>query len=220
MNLNIKEVVDIKKIAETIASSINEKLELGKSVLLLFSGGSAIPLEIEIVKRIKENFENKLVVSLVDERYGPVGHPNSNWATLKNKGFDILNAKKIPVLEGENINITILDFKEILKNELERADYKVGVFGMGIDGHTAGILPHSEAIHSEDLVCYYSTLLYDRITITPKVISQLDEAFAYVMGEEKWGALENLEKDLSTEEQPAQLLKKVPLLTIFTDYTP
>ena len=37
---------------------------------------------------------------LTDERYGPVGHPDSNWSQLLQKGFDLPQAKLVPVLTG------------------------------------------------------------------------------------------------------------------------
>ena len=46
----------------------------------------------------------------------------------------------------------------------------------------------------------------------------LDEIILYAVGESKWKILEKLEMDLPIEDMPSQVLKKVPLLTIFTDY--
>jgi hypothetical protein len=39
-----------------------------------------------------------------------------------------------------------------------------------------------------------------------------------MQGKEKWEVLKSLEKNISIIKQPAQVLKEVPLLTIFTDY--
>jgi 6-phosphogluconolactonase/glucosamine-6-phosphate isomerase/deaminase len=68
------------------------------------------------------------------------------------------------------------------------------------------------------LVCGYDTPTFSRITITPKAIEKLDEAVVWMQGENKWNVLKDLEKDIDIKKQPAQILKKVPLLTIFTDY--
>ena len=93
------------------------------------------------------------------------------------------------------------------------------MFGVGVVGHTAGILPDSEAVTIEDLVCSYDTTTFSRITITEKAILKFDEAVAFIKGEEKWGEVKNLlEEDIDVSKQPSQILKKVPLLTIFTDY--
>ena len=79
-------------------------------------------------------------------------------------------------------------------------------------------MPDSPAISEDDLVCSYKTPLFDRITITPKIISVLDEAVVLVFGELKWPAIKKLEEDSSIIDEPAQVLKRVKLLTIFSDY--
>jgi len=218
MNLNIKNTKDIEDISDFVASSINRELQAGKNVLWFVSGGSVIETEVLISKKIKESLASKLVITLADERYGEVGHPDSNWFILNNLGFNVKGAKLIPFLGNKDINETTIDMEEILKYELIKSDYNIGVFGIGADGHTAGILSKSKALNDLNFVCNYNTELYNRITVTPKVIYMLDEAILYAMGESKHLSLENLKKDLSIEEEPAQLLKKVPLLTIFTDY--
>ncbi len=92
------------------------------------------------------------------------------------------------------------------------------MFGLGIDGHIAGILPRSDAVNSQELICTYDTPQYDRITITPHVISMLDEAIMCALGDMKWPMIEKFEEDWPIDEVPSQILKSVPLLTIFSDY--
>lgn len=217
MNLNIIKTKGIEEMAEFISSSINKKLEEGKRVLFMITGGSSIPMEVLVAKKIKENFAGGLTVFLSDERFGPVGHADSNWFKLEAAGFEIKGAKLIPTLTGEKIEKDTENLKNILENELNKVDYKIGIFGVGVDSHTAGILPHTEALKSEDIVCTYKTDLFDRITITPKMIEMFDEAILCAMGEIKWEALEKFTKDAPLESEPVQILKKVPLLTIFTD---
>ncbi|HAQ02501.1 TPA: hypothetical protein DEP30_01555 [Candidatus Nomurabacteria bacterium] len=218
MNLNIKTIKDIEEVVEFVSSSINEKLKQGKKVLWFVSGGSAIPVEVKIADKIDISLSGTLVVTLCDERFGHLGHPESNWFKLTNSGFRILKAKIIPFLSGKDMKETTEDIREALSEELKNAEYKIGIFGIGIDGHTAGILPHTEAVKSEELVCTYETDLHDRMTITGKTIKMLDEAVLYAVGENKWPAIEKLATDVSIDEEPAQILKSVPLFTIFTDY--
>jgi len=218
MNLNIKTIKNDEEIVEFVAGSINRQLEKGKKVLWFISGGSSIPAEVLIAKKINEKYSSNLVVTLTDERYGLLGHLDSNWQKLKTSGFKIREAKLIPILVGKDSKTTLEKFKEILKKELDKAEYKIGLFGLGIDGHTAGIFPHSEALKTDEQVCIYDTELYNRITITEKVIVMLDEVVVYAVDKKKKVMIENLEKDLSKDDMPAQILKKVPLLTIFTDY--
>lgn len=218
MNLNIQKNKTDGEIAEQIASAINRELRLGKSVLWFISGGSSIPVEILIAQKIKDVQQDKLVVTLTDERYGEIDHKESNWFKLKTGGFDIKGAKIIPFLCGKDILNTTSDIIQTLTTELEKAPYKIGLFGVGTDGHTAGILPNSESVKADYLVYSYDAPPFTRITITPKTILNLDEAFIYAIGESKLEVIKKLKlDDLTVEELPAQILKAIPLLTVFTN---
>lgn len=218
MNLNIKITKDLEEVAILVANSINEQLKLGKRVLWFVAGGSTISVLLKIADKINTDLGGKLVVTLTDERFGDENHSDSNWFQLMSSGFSIPNAKMIPYLKGKSFSETTKDIADIIKEEISIADYRIGIFGVGVDGHTAGILPHSKALNSGDFVCAYNTPTYDRITITPKAIESLDEAYIYAMGELKWSVIDKMKEDLSVENNPVLLLKKVPLLTIFTDY--
>ncbi len=208
----------VKNTAEFIAHSISSQLNLGKNVLFFVTGGSGIEVGIQISEILRNQPHENLTVTLTDERYGPVGHPDSNWQQLMEKGFSLPQARLIPVLTGDDANITTKKFNQELEKELAKSSYKIGLFGIGADGHTAGILPESEAVNSPDLAYTYKTEKFERITITPKLIVELNEAVVYAKGEEKWKTLEELQHDKDIHKQPAQILKVVPLLTMFTDY--
>jgi 6-phosphogluconolactonase/glucosamine-6-phosphate isomerase/deaminase len=52
------------------------------------------------------------------------------------------------------------------------------------------------------------------------MIEKLDEAVVWAQGKDKWKIVENLlGENIPIDKQPAQILKKVPLLTIFSDYS-
>jgi len=234
MPLNIKTTTKIDDAAIFIATSILKQLELNKHVLFFATGGSSISVGVRISEILRENKEHgltkNLTVLLTDERYGPIDHVDSNYSSLIEKGFILPFAKIIPTLTGESREITTEKFNIILGQELKKAEYKIGLFGIGSDGHTAGILPGSVAAHSKDLACGYDTSSFSRITMTFNAIKQLDEAVVWMQGEDKWDMLKNLENDIPARphdssgaggdviKQPAQILKKVPLLTIFTDF--
>ena len=213
--MEIKRVNDIQGPAQFIANSILKHLNAGEKVLWLATGGSSIAVGVEVAKIIKEHPHQNLIVTLTDERYGEINHPDSNWNQLLDKGFDLPEAKLIPVLLGENRDDTTQKFNTALEGELKSADYKIGLFGIGTDFHTAGILPGSGAVFSEDLAFGYNSEKFERITITPKTIQKLDEVIVFMQGEEKEKVLKILEQNASINDQPAQILKKVPLLTIF-----
>ncbi len=218
-NINFTKEATAENTSEFVFKAILEKLELGKKVLWFATGGSSIEVCSLVSKKLASLDHKNLTIMLTDERYGKLNHPDSNWQQLISKGFDLPEAKLIPVLIGENREKTVEIFNQELKKELAKADYKIGLFGIGADGHTAGILPHSPAVNSEDLAFGYDSEKFERITITTKTILMLDEAVVYMMGQNKWKVVDDLkERNIPIDEQPAQILKKVPLLTIFTDY--
>jgi 6-phosphogluconolactonase/glucosamine-6-phosphate isomerase/deaminase len=221
MSIEIKTTTDIKVAARFIADKILPQLYAGKNVLWFVPGGSAIAVAVEAAKIIAETKHHprqNLTITLTDERYGPVDHADSNWQQIMEKGFYVPESKYMPVLNGDSPSVTIKKFNTILGKELKRADYKIGLFGIGKDGHTAGILPESGAVNSKNWAFGYKTPTFYRITVTPKTIGKLDEAVIFAEGKDKWSVLEDFEKDLGITEQPAQILKKIPRLTIFSDY--
>lgn len=217
MSLNIKTTNKAEDAANFVANSILNQLKSGKKVLFLVPGGSAIAVAVKVAEILREHPHQNLIVTLTDERYGPVDHFNSNYFQLLEKGFNLPEGKLIPILSDEDLNITTQKFNQELEKELKIAEYKIGLFGIGADGHTAGILPKSEAINCQKLVCSYNTPIFSRITITSAMIEKLDEVVVWAQGAEKWEVLKNLQNDISVDLMPAQMLKKVPLLTIFSD---
>jgi 6-phosphogluconolactonase len=96
----------------------------------------------------------------------------------------------------------------------------VGIFGIGTDGHTAGILPESPAVKVKDsLLTSYEGPDFYRITVTPAFIERVNAAILYAKGEEKARVLRTLLQDEPPERVPAQLLKKAGQFTIFHNYT-
>jgi 6-phosphogluconolactonase/glucosamine-6-phosphate isomerase/deaminase len=221
MSLNIKTTTKEEEVANFVASAVLDKLQLGKKVLLFLTGGSSISVGVKIANILKEQDKNlleNLAVTLTDERYGPIDHFNSNFFQLTEKGFSLLGAKIIPILIDLDRNITTEKFSVNLNEEFTKAEYKIGLFGVGVDGHTAGILPESEATYADTLAFSYNTVTFSRITMTFKAIEKLDEAVVWMQGKEKWPIIEDLKTEIDVIKQPAQIFKKVPLLTIFTDY--
>jgi len=204
--------------AAYLAGWLSGALAAGRPVLWLLSGGSGIATEVAAHKLVRPELRRHLVMVQVDERYGPIGHPDSNWQQLREAGLRLTDAETaLPILAGKDLDQTVQDYTVALGRQLEQADLTIGFFGVGADGHTAGILPHSSALESQDLVAAYQGPDFERITITAHVIEQLDEAIVYATGEAKRSQLEALQRDRPTADQPAQLLKRAKAVTIFND---
>jgi 6-phosphogluconolactonase/glucosamine-6-phosphate isomerase/deaminase len=206
-----------KPAVDYLAETLTRHVAAGERVLWLVAGGSAIGVAADVARRLSGQPLESLTVSLTDERPGPVGHPDSNWRGLTEAGFALPGAHLMPVLTGADTAADTAAFGRFLAKQLEAADFRLGLFGIGPDGHTAG-LPAQNAAPSTDLAAYYEAGPFHRISSTPAAIGRLDEAVAYVMGENKHTQLDRLQSDLPSAEQSAQALKLVPKLTIFNDY--
>jgi 6-phosphogluconolactonase/glucosamine-6-phosphate isomerase/deaminase len=215
--IEFKKIISTDEVAEYIANNIKLHLDNNEKVFWLVAGGSSIPITVETSKLLANSRLNNLSVSLTDERYGPIGHKDSNWQQLLEAGLFLKGAELIPVLEGGNLDDTTLSYAGKLASQLKDCDFSVGLFGIGTDGHTAGILPGSRAIEAKTLTVWYDGIDYKRVTATPQAITKLDEAVVYAVGKGKWPVLDKLDRDLSLDIMPAQLLKRVRKLTVFND---
>ena len=205
---------DINQAAKIVADAINESLE-GGPVLLLVSGGSNVELATSV--RVQITLKNSLAVGLTDERYGPPGHTDSNWKSLLRSGFDTNNIHLLPVLTGKSLEETARQYDQKLRETMKNSKL-IGLFGMGSDGHTSGVLPNSPAVNSQDLVTSYSAADFQRITTTPASFRFFDIAVLAARGGGKRDQLQRLANQaVPVDEQPAQALKQAKQLIVIND---
>ena len=214
-------VSSFKPVASYIADVLTHHLQIGEKVTWLLSGGSCAEANVAVANALRKNDVDvsRLSVSLVDERYGLVGHADENYQHLMDGGFSLPGAKFYRILNGENREKTVKLFTNNLHEILGQASFSLGFFGIGADGHTAGIKPHSPAVAATDLATDYTWEDYDRITMTAPAIAKLDEIVVYAIGQEKWPTLRKLlDEEIPFDEMPAQVLKKISgKKTLFTD---
>lgn len=197
---------------------LSERLRIGESVLWLVPGGSAMKVATTVLDRLEDEDTSRLCITLTDERFGPPGHKDENWSQLTRMGFAVSSINAYRVLRGEDGEETARDFSTKLEELFSTYEFKIGLFGIGADGHTAGIKPHSPAISADSLAVFFTGEDFERITMSAQAIRQLDEAVVYVHGTQKHPVLRQL---LSDEEplhsQPAQVFKDVKKVTLFSD---
>jgi 6-phosphogluconolactonase len=210
----------------SLADRISATLTSNKPVLWLVCGGSNVPVAFNIFKSIKAQVASGslalLTVGQTDERFGPVGHADSNWQQLIEIGFDFNTVKSLPILIGKPLKETIAAYSNTIEAAID--DVKgsggsiIALFGIGSDGHIAGILPHSSAVGSNEPVCGYEAGKFTRITLTPKTLKRIDLAYAFAFGDSKKEAIENLrDKELSIDDEPAQILKGLKEAFMYSD---
>lgn len=213
---------DPSKAADALCKRLAAELKNGKLVLWLVPGGSNIPLTVQVMNKLPDEHLDRLAVALTDERFGPYGHPDSNMQQFLQAGFQARGASVIPVLQPATQTLSIeavaQQYATLIGFMLQHAQVVIGQFGMGTDGHIAGILPGSPAVDSDALAIGYDTPTFRRITLTPAVLQRINVAYVYAYGTEKQEALQNLKtKRLGLTRQPAQLLKQLPEAYVYND---
>ncbi len=201
-----------------VKDRIGTALAAGQGVVWLVSGGSAVQLEVAIMNQLAGRDLERLTIMQIDERYGVTGHADSNWQKLLDAGFVPGNARCMPMLTSKSFEETIESYATALAVAFQAADLRIGLLGMGADGHTAGILPGSSAAQETTAsVAGYQGPDFLRITLTEPALIQLDAAIVYAVGAEKLPALERLRENVPISEQPAQILKHVRQVYIYND---
>lgn len=200
-----------------------------RTVLFLSGGNTPKPLYEALAR------EKKLkagAVSLIDERYGDISHPDSNQKMIAETGLiEYLKetSRFYPVLEGKAQDETTKNFDETLRLLYGSFRKSIGILGIGEDGHIAGIAPNRKGftnpIFADDisLAAYFNGRLgvfRQRITQTFLALSKLDLIIVLAFGEKKKQAIELMFTEESLEEVPARFItqKEISEKTfLFTD---
>jgi len=204
---------------EALAGRLTKELRAGKKVLWLVPGGSNIHAASQIMNLLEEDLSEHLAILLTDERYGLPGHKDSNYRQLHDADFNPKQGTFTPAIaEGLTLPETVQRYSELVEQAFASANIIIGQFGIGADGHIAGILPHSPASSSSNLVAGYEAPPYTRLTLTFEALTQLTAAYAFVFGKDKEPALKRLQtEELSLQEQPSQILRHLPEAYIYND---
>lgn len=211
-------ITDTTPVIDYLASTISEHLNAGEKVLWILSGGSGGKVCAEVSKKLSGSLEN-LTTTLSDERYVPLNDPDENWKQLGDYGFSVPGATTYRPIQGKDRKATADDLGEFLQNAFAEADFKIGLFGIGADGHTAGIKPGTSAVEADGWATEFTGNDFERITMTFNAVKQLDEIVVQAMGADKAETLEKLlNQDIDIKKQPAQVLKSAEKSTLFTDY--
>jgi 6-phosphogluconolactonase/glucosamine-6-phosphate isomerase/deaminase len=213
------------KASENLIRIIYKQINQGERVLVLLSGGSAVKiynqLVIDIHKSENRNQKTKrlLAFAQVDERFQPrIKNQESRIKNIKfncddinseiigNMGLwkkcDELGIPYYLVSQEGTLENSAYQYNVIIKNLFQEYNYKIGVFGIGMDGHTAGLLPGYSQLWNQEsrikkgdnkyVIGYENKGKFPlRISITPHAITQLDHAMVIAVGEDKKEIISN-----------------------------
>ena len=217
MNNDIEKisVLNTDEIGEAIAQHINTAISNGKKVLWLISGGSSIPVAVAAAKALGSVDQDLLRIGLVDEKF--TAEENlSNGAQLTEAGFTIDFSPII--LPNVDLDKCGSEYETYIKDSLGWADMSIGQFGIGNGYHTGGIVAGSPAITDEAYVTDYSMNDERHITLTTRVIEELDIAIINSTGEAKRSLVAHfIESDVPIEKEPTQALKRARRTILYSD---
>ncbi len=168
----------------------------------------------------------------VDERCVPPDHADSNYRMTREALLDHvpLQPAQIHRMEGElDPEAAAARYESELRNgfRLEGAEvpcFDLVALGMGPDGHTASLFPHTPALHElARLVTANHVLAKDawRVTLTLPVINRARHVFFLVEGSGKTQILnEVFQGPRDPERLPSQLIQPAGgILTLILDET-
>jgi 6-phosphogluconolactonase len=173
---------------------------------------------------------DKLELYWVDERCVPPDDQASNFRMTREALLDQvpLRSEKIHRMEGElDPEEAAARYESGLRNNFRLEGAEVPHFdlvqlGIGPDGHTASLFPHTEALNEMMRLVvanHVPQMNTSRITLTWPVINQARSVFFLVSGEDKAGVLKEVltgERDI--ERLPSQLIWPASgILTLILD---
>jgi 6-phosphogluconolactonase/glucosamine-6-phosphate isomerase/deaminase len=217
--LKFYKISGAEEAAKIIARRLTNELADAKRVLWLLSGGSNIAIEVAAMKLLPAGVQPHLAIML-DERYGPFGHKDSNMQQLYDSGFTPGSAAVIPVLTPDNLSLeaAAARYAAAAETAFANADVIIAQLGIGPDGHISGILPGTPAVSAKGLVSGYRTDQFERVTFTFGALKKATAAYAFAFGTNKLVQLERLrDKNLPLEDQPAQILKQIRESYVYND---
>jgi len=173
---------------------------------------------------------DKLDLYWVDERAVPPDSPDSNYRMTREALLDHvpLKPEQIHRIEGElEPQVAASRYESELRGSFHLEDsesprFDLIALGMGDDGHTASIFPHTQAIHElSHLVTANHVPQKDtwRTTLTWPVINRASSVFFLIAGAEKAAILnEVLTGPYDPERLPSQLIwPSSGILTLIVD---
>ncbi len=152
---------------------------------------------------------NKIDVYFADERIVPYDDPASNYRLVRET---LLDSVQIPEGRVHPMPVEALELETAAEAYAETLPDRLDiiVLGLGTDGHTASLFPHSSALKSEQRVAVVEAPIEPRrrMTITPSVIAAAHLIVVLAQGASKTAALEQCLSDVrGVEDCPARLVR-------------
>ncbi|MBI3954918.1 6-phosphogluconolactonase, partial [Candidatus Gottesmanbacteria bacterium] len=207
------------KTSQRLINVLSDLLMQGRKTLLLLSGGSSVNLYGYLAEYLNHSRPALLSIAQVDERFKPDQSSDINARAIK-----IMGIPYYIISQEGSVEKSAEEYNETIGRLWKEYDYKIAVLGIGEDCHTAGLIPgYRKLWDKQKLTIGYSLTIgqksayadfcpqgfKQRITVTPKLLEELDYALIVAAGEEKKEAIEN-----ALKKENLQDLNKYPAAII------
>ncbi|MCV9921724.1 6-phosphogluconolactonase [Pseudomonas sp. BT-42-2] len=215
-------LADSKALATTLAGDVAERLRQaiagkGQACVVLSGGRSPVPF---LERLASEKLDwSKVTVSLADERWVPVEHPDSNAGLLARHLFkgEAAKARFIGLYQQAPSLDEAAELADQALAELPPID--VLVLGMGDDGHTASLFPASPLLRQglgkigerRILPMLAPSVPHQRLSMTRALLASAGFIALAVQGEGKLATLRAALAADDTTEMPIRAFLHDPL---------
>lgn len=212
--------------AEHFLETTQAAVKAGGVARLAISGGNTPRRTFELLANSSEQFASampwrQIELYWVDERMVPPDNKDSNYCMTREALLDKvpLDPNRIFRIEGElDPEPAAARYESAIRNHLrlEGAQgpcFDVLQLGMGDDGHTASLFPHTDAINEMIRIAVANHVPQKdtwRVTLTWPVINQARDVFFLIAGADKAQPLrEVLLGEYDPDTLPSQLIRPI-----------
>lgn len=210
-----KDVVVAGNEEESVAFAANHFIECAKSALELhgnffvaLSGGSTPK---KIYQKLASDYKKaidweKVFLFWSDERAVSETDPESNYKMAMDSGFSKLKINPLHIfrMKGEgDIVAHAEEYESIIKKTLQGRHFDLIMLGVGEDGHTASLFPHTKGLTVTNRLVIANEVPQKktwRMTFTYTLINSAHNIVFYALGENKQSILKEV---LFKEDLPA-----------------
>ncbi|MFN8594359.1 MAG: 6-phosphogluconolactonase [Thermomicrobiales bacterium] len=208
--------------AERFATAVERAVAARGQAAVALSGGSTPKQMGTLLAREPYRSRipwDRLHVFWGDERWVPLASPESNAGEAKRGFLDLVPIPESNVhawdTEAASPAAAAATYEQEMRAVFANADgpprFDLVLLGMGDDGHTASLFPHTSALAVSDRLAaanFVPKLNADRLTLTAPVLNAGREILFLAGGPGKADRIESvLEGPIDTAEQPSQLIR-------------